>query len=149
MPRLSISRDFIFGRVRIYGEIAFSPWSGQSTAELETASQARVKVPYHLFELGVGLGAAVEIMRTPKLGLWAGPMFNGLYFNRTLDLEGAPENDQYMGVAPAFDVSMRVLIAGPIYAHGSVRLSYLAFRVEERLRHIGLFDIHAGAGVPF
>ena len=148
MPRVAIVRDLFVGRLRLSATVAATPWQGHSTAVLDADDGDEIRVPYRLFELGVGLGAALEVVRTRRLSVWAGPVFDAIWFRRRLEVRGAPRDEAYFGVAPSVDVDARLSLTPDLFLTGGARLGYLGFQVDGALRHIGLADLRIGAGVP-
>jgi hypothetical protein len=147
LPRLRVSRDAPGWQAFV--EATGTPTQSESEARLQSASGKRTLVPYSLAEYSLGLGARFDVLRWRRLVLGIGPVLNGVYFQRRLALPGAPEDESYFGVAPAFEAGARLGITRRFFLDAGGRASYLAFQVDSAWRHIALADIWLGTGVIF
>jgi len=150
LPRLAVSRRGLFGgRLRLFGELALSPGSQGSTVQLGTPSGRVAAVPSETFAAQAGLGGAWTLLGGERLRLEVAPVLTLLVFERHLEIPGAPEDEGYLGLAPALELALRLRLHAPLFVAGGLRLSYVAFRVDEGWRHLALAYTYLGVGVAF
>ncbi len=76
-------------------------------------------------------------------------MLAALYFQRSLEIPGAPEDESFGSLAPAAALAVRLEPWSRFFFLGGARVSYLAFQVDGSWRHLGVGELSLGAGVPW